>query len=200
MTATIERAISIISGQGGTVRTSEALNLGIHPRTLYELRDSGVLESVGRGVFRLSGLPPLGDPDLALVSKRIPGGIVCLVSSLSLHDLTTQIPHFIHLALPRTARYPVIREIPLKVYRFSDASYRIGIVDYDIGGAVIQTYCPEKTIADCFKYRNKLGIDLILEALSNYKRRTDISLPLILEYARANHVERQIRPYLEAFA
>jgi predicted transcriptional regulator of viral defense system len=198
MSTTTDKAIKIISEKGGTVRTTEALNSGIHRRTLYTLRDSGVLETVARGLYRLADLPPLGDPDLALVAKRVPLGVVCLISALSLHELTTQIPHVVHLALPRAARYPVVNEVPLKVYRFSEQSYQAGMVNYDVGGAVIQTFDPEKTIADCFKYRNKLGIDLVTEALGLYRRRSDASLQKILEYARIDRVEKQIRPYLEA--
>jgi predicted transcriptional regulator of viral defense system len=198
MSTTTDKAIKIISEKGGTVRTTEALNSGIHRRTLYTLRDSGVLETVARGLYRLADLPPLGDPDLALVAKRVPHGVVCLISALSLHELTTQIPHVVHLALPRAARYPVVNEVPLKVYRFSEQSYQAGMVNYDVGGAVIQTFDPEKTIADCFKYRNKLGIDLVTEALGLYRRRSDASLQKILEYARIDRVEKQIRPYLEA--
>lgn len=198
MSSAYEKAIQIISEKGGTVRTTEALDSGIHRRTLYELRDSGVLDTVARGVYRLADLPPLGDPDLALVSKRIPHGVVCLISALSIHELTTQIPHVVHLALPRAARYPVVNEVPLKVYRYSSMSYDAGVMDYDVGGAVIRTFAPAKTIADCFKYRNKLGIDLVVEALSLYRRRSDASLQKILEYARINRVEKQIRPYLEA--
>lgn len=166
--------------------------------SLYELRDTGVLEIVGRGVYRLSNLPPLGDPDLALIAKRVPHAVVCLISALSIHELTTQIPHTVHLALPRSARYPVVNKVPLTVYRFSFASYEAGIVEHDIGGAVIRIYNPEKTIADCFKYRNKLGIDLVIEALSAYRRQKDASMQKILEYAGINRVYTQIRPILEA--
>lgn len=193
-----EKALKIIAARGGTIRTGEALTSGIHPRTFYALRDIGALEMVTRGVYRLSSLPPLGDPDLALIAERIPHGVVCLISALSLHALTTQIPHEVHLAIPRTARYPACFDVPLAVYRFSSASYAAGVMEQDIGGALVRVYDPEKTIADCFKFRNKIGLDVVTEALAAYRRRRNPSLQKILEYAKVNRVDKKIRPYLEA--
>jgi predicted transcriptional regulator of viral defense system len=193
-----EAALQIIAAGGGTVRTSEALAVGIHPRTLYALRDSGRLIRLARGLYRLSDLPPVGDPDLALVAGRIPQGVVCLISALAIHNLTTQIPHSIHLAISRTARYPILDEVPLAVYRFSRHSFSAGVIDHDFGGSTVRIFDAEKSIADCFKYRNKIGIDITLEALALYKKRRGGSIQRILEYARINRVDTKIRPYLEA--
>src|SRR5690606_29684645 len=110
MTRAAEKARRLIARKGGTIRTAEALAAGIHPRTLYALRDDGTLEQLTRGLYRLSALPAPGDHDLALVAGRIPHGVLCLISALAYHDLTTQIPHKIHLAIPRTSRYPVLKE------------------------------------------------------------------------------------------
>jgi len=195
-----ETAIRVIADRGGTIRTSEALSAGIHPRTLYELRDNGSLVQLTRGLYRLADLPPVGDPDLALVAGRIPQGVVCLISALAIHDLTTQIPHEIHLAISRTARYPVLGEVPLAVYRFSQKSFAAGIIDHDLGGAKVRVYDAEKSIADCFKYRNKIGLDIALEALARYKKRRGASMQPILEYARINRVGTIIRPYLETLS
>ena len=197
MTTTIETALQIIAAKGGTIRTGEALSSGIHPRTLYALRDDGLLEQLARGLFRLADLPPVGDPDLALVAGRIPQGVVCLISALAIHDLTTQIPHEIHLAIARSARYPVCDQVPLSVYRFSQTSFTAGVINCDIGGATVRVFDAEKTIADCFKYRNKIGLDITLEALVAYKKQRGASMQRILEYARINRVENKIRPYLE---
>jgi predicted transcriptional regulator of viral defense system len=195
-----ELALQIIADKGGTVRTGEALSAGIHPRTLYALRDSGQLVQLARGLFRLADLPPVGDPDLALVAGRIPRGVVCLVSALAIHDLTTLIPHEIHLAISRTARYPVLDEVPLAIYRFSQKSFTAGVSDHDLGGTSVRVFDAEKSITDCFKYRNKIGLDVTLEALSLYRRRPGASMQRILEYARINRVENPMRPYLEALA
>ncbi len=198
MTEAGRRALEAIAAQGGTIRTSKALASGIHPRTLYALRDSGVLETLTLGVYRIASIPPVGDPDLAIVAARIPHGVVCLISGLALHELTTQIPNRVHIAIPRTARCPVWNAVPLAVYRFSAASYNAGVVEHDIGGGRIRVYNAEKTIADCFKYRNKIGVDLTVEALTIYRRRRGASLQTVLEYARVDRVANQIRPYLEA--
>ncbi len=200
MASPTDEAIKIITGHGGTIRTGEALARGIHPRTLYALRDNGALELVARGLYRLVGLPPVGDPDLALVAGRIPQGVVCLISSLAIYELTTQIPHRIDLAIPRTARYPVCAGVPMTIYRFAIASYQAGVTRRDVDGVRIRIYAPEKTLADCFKYRNKIGLDVFLEALDAYCKRPGASMQKILEYARVDRVETKIRPYLEARA
>jgi predicted transcriptional regulator of viral defense system len=200
MTRATERALKIIAAHGGTIRTGEALSAGIHPRTFYALRDTGSLVKVTRGVYRLAGLPPVGDPDLALVASRIPNGVVCLISALALHELTTQIPHTVHIAIPRTARYPACNDVPLTVYRFSPASYDVGVIEHDIGGALVRVYDPEKTIADCFKFRNRIGIDIVTEALATYRRTNGASNQKVLDYARVNRVDRKILPYLEALS
>lgn len=200
MTSPRHKAIKIITENGGTIRTGEALAGGIHPRTLYALRDNGTLEMVARGLYRLASLPPAGDPDLMLVAGRIPQGVVCLISALAIHELTTQIPHRVDLAIPRTARYPVCAGVPLTIYRFALASYQAGITEHDVGGIRINIYAPEKSLADCFKYRNKIGLDVFLEALDAYRKRPGASMQKVLEYARVNRVETNIRPYLEARA
>jgi predicted transcriptional regulator of viral defense system len=193
----MDKAIQIIVDHGGTIRTGESLSRGIHPRTLYALRDNGTLEMITRGLYRLAGLPPVGDPDLALVAGRIPQGVVCLISALAIHELTTQIPHQIDLAISRTTRYPVCAGVPLRVYRFAIASYQAGVTEHDVGGATVKIYTPEKTLADCFKYRNKIGLDVFLEALDAYQKRRGASMQKILEYARVDRVDVKIRPYLE---
>jgi len=167
-------------------------------KTLYALRDDGTLQQLARGLYRLASLPPVGDPDLALVAGRIPKGVVCLISALAIHELTTQIPHEVHLAIPRSARYPVCDDVPLTVYRFGQASFAAGLTERDIGGLKIRVFNAEKSIADCFKYRNKIGLDIVLEALATYRKQRGASMQRILEYARVNRVEVKIRPYLEA--
>ncbi|MDA3959713.1 MAG: type IV toxin-antitoxin system AbiEi family antitoxin domain-containing protein [Planctomycetota bacterium] len=198
MTTAIQRAHAIIRNRGGTIRTSDALRAGIHRRTLYAMRDGGQLEQQARGVYRLMDIDPPADPDLALVTERIPHGVICLISALAIHELTTQIPHAVHLAIPRTARYPTLPEVSLEVYRFASASYETGIERLDHDGLTVQVYDPDKTIADCFKYRNKIGLDLVLEALKNRRRQSEWSPQRILDYARVNRVATQLTPYLEA--
>jgi predicted transcriptional regulator of viral defense system len=189
--ATFEKA-------GGILRTSEALRAGIHPRVLYQMRDAGELEQLSRGVYRLADLPPLGDPDLAMVAKRVPRGVICLTSALAFHDITTQIPHNVDIALPRTAREPHLEYPPIQIYRFSQESYEAGIEAQELDGVDVRIYNAEKTIADCFKFRNTLGLDVVLESLKLYCAKGKPQLQRVLEYARVCRVEKVVRPYLEA--
>jgi predicted transcriptional regulator of viral defense system len=198
MPSAVERARKVFENHGGTLRTGEALASGVHPRTLYAMRDSGRIEQLARGLFRLAGLPPLGEPDLATVARRVPQGVVCLISALAFHELTTQIPHEVHLALPRTARRPRLAYPPIRVYRFSESPFKAGVQTHTVDRVAIRIYSPEKTLADCFKYRNKVGMEVVLEALRTYRRRRLASLQKVLEYARVCRVEQVIRPYLEA--
>lgn len=192
------KAQEIFAAHGGTLRTREALAAGIHPRTLYAMRDAGELEQLARGLYRLAELPPLSDPDLATVGKRVPQGVICLISALAFHELTTQIPHVVHLALPRNARTPKLDYPPVQVYRFSGDAFTAGIETHDIEGVAVRVYNAEKTLADCTKYRNKIGLDVVLEALRNYRGRRGARLQRVLEYARVCRVGSVIRPYLEA--
>ena len=138
------------------LRTSKAIRLGIHPRTLYALRDTGEIEQVGRGLYRLSTAPPLSSPDLVPIAVRIPRAVVCLISALAQHGLTTQVPHAVDIALPSHAQVPKVDGIPLRVFWYPDASFRAGVDLITLDDLSIRIYSPEKTIADCFKYRNKL--------------------------------------------
>ena len=198
MPSVFEQAREIFRAHGGTLRTRQALAAGIHPRTLYELRDAGELEQLARGVYRLAEMPPLSDPDLATVGKRVPQGVICLISALAFHELTTQIPHVVHVALPRNAWTPKLEYPPIQVYHFSLDAFNAGIEPYTIEGVDVRVYSAEKTLADCFKYRNKIGLDVALEALRAYRARRGARFQKVLEYARVCRVENVMRPYLEA--
>ena len=182
----------------GTMRTREILAAGIHPRTLYQMRDAGEVEQQGRGLFRLADMPPVGQPDLVTIAKRIPNAVICLVSALAFHELTTQVPHRIEVALPVTARTPRLTHPPIQIYRFSKESFHSGIETHLIDGVSVQIYSAEKTLADTFKYRNKIGTDIPVAALRAYLARTRPRLNDLMKYARACRVEKIIRPYLEA--
>ena len=198
MPTATEQARAVIREMGGALRTGEALRAGIHPRTLYALRDSGELEQISRGVYRLAELPPLTDPDLVAVAKRIPHGVVCLISALAMHELTTQIPHAVHIAVARGARCPVLDHPPLRVFLFSGAAFTAGVDERSIDGVPVRVYDAEKTLADCFKFRHRLGLDVATEALRMYRRRRGANLQRVYEYAQVCRVARVIRPYLEA--
>ncbi len=197
--ARLTRARTLFSRNGGMLRTSNAILLGVHPRTLYALRDSGEIERVGRGLYRLASAPKLTSPDLVPIAMRIPRAVVCLISALAYHGLTTQVPHAVDIALPSHDQIPKIDGIPLRVFWYSEPSFSAGLDRATVDGVPVRIYSPEKTIADCFKYRNKIGTDIAIEALRNYrerKRRPDFKA--LSTFARINRVERIMRPYLEA--
>ncbi|PIE36903.1 MAG: transcriptional regulator [Gammaproteobacteria bacterium] len=193
-----QKAIDTIREMGGTIRTMDAIQAGIHPRTLYQLRDSGKLENLSRGVYRLANQEQASDPDLVIVAKRVPQAVICLVSALAYHDITTQIPHVVSIALPKGAETPRVDYPPISVHRFSEAALKEGVETHQIDGVSIRVYCPEKTLADCFKFRNKLGMDIVLEALKLYKMRKTFNLEKLIMYAKVCRVEKIMRPYLEA--
>jgi len=192
-----ERAIEIFREHGGILRTREALRLGIHPRVLYALRDSGALEQLSRGLYRLAELPPLTDPDLVTVALKVPGAVICLISALAFHELTTQVPHAVDIALSKGDEPPRLDYPPLRLFWFSGPAYSEGVDTHVIDGTPVRIYSPEKTIADCFKLRRRVGLDVALEALKAYRQRPGFDPAKLLHYARICRVERAIKPYLE---
>ncbi len=188
----------IFRKHGGQLRMSEALACGITRYTLYALKDRGVVEQITRGIYRLRELPPLGNPDLVTVSLRFPKAVICLVSALSWHDITTQIPHEVSVAVPKDSRTPSLDYLPIKAHKFSREAYEPGIEEHLLDGASVKIYNREKTLVDCFKFRNKLGLDVVLEALKLHKARNGLNLGELLKYARICRVEKVMRPYLEA--
>ncbi len=194
----VERAKLLFLQHGGTMRTRQSIDLGIHPRTLYEMRDAGTLDRLGRGLYRLSDLPGLRDPDLVTVALKVPQGVVCLISALAFHEITTQIPHEIYLAVNRGCTRPRIEYPPLRMFWFSGDAFSEGVEAHIRDEVPVRVYGPEKTLADCFKYRNKTGMDSVVEALKLYKQRKPIKVTELLRYARICRVERVMTPYLEA--
>jgi predicted transcriptional regulator of viral defense system len=180
------------------LRTSKALRLGIPPLTLYEMRDSGVIEKLSRGLYRLTSMPPLSNPDLVAVALRVPDSVLCLISALAFHNLTVQIPHEIQIAVNRNSRTPRIDHPPVRVFRFAEDAFHVGLETHKVDRILVRVYSPEKTIVDCFKYRSKVGTDTAIEALRLYKEQRRAKIDDILKFARVCRVEKVMRPYLEA--
>jgi len=193
-----DKARQIINDCGGIIRTSEAIKAGIHPRIIYNLRDSGELEQLSRGIYRLKVLDEITNPDLVIVATRIPHAVICLMSALAYHEITTQIPHKISIALPRNFDTPRLDYPPVVSHRFSTKSFREGIEVHQIDGVSVRIYSPEKTIADCFKFRNKIGMDIVLEALKLYKARMRFDVKKLFYFAKICRVDKVMFPYLEA--
>jgi predicted transcriptional regulator of viral defense system len=195
----LTKARDVFTEHGGMLRTGKALRLGIHPRTLYALRDSGEIEQVGRGLYRLSTAPALSSPDLVPIAIRIPRAVVCLISALAHHGITTQIPHTIDIALPSHANIPKVSGVPLRIFWYPEPSFHAGVEVVAIDEVSVRIYSAEKTIVDCFKYRNKIGLDIAIEALRAYRDRTPKpNRAGLTKFAQINRVQKIMRPYLEA--
>ena len=190
-------ARTIFLSRGGILRTGDAIKLGIHPETLYRMRDEGVLESLSRGLFRLTDQPGLGSPDLVAVSMRAPQSVICMISALSFHGITTQVPHAVDLALPRGSERPRINHPPVRIYWAVPRIFNCGIEEHRVDGRTIRVYSPERTLVDCFRYRNKIGLDTAIEALRLYRERKPVKPDAIMDCARTCRIARIIRPYLE---
>ncbi len=198
MTGTYTSYKKIFSENNGILRASRAIKLGVPQHVLYEMVKSGTLVREAQGIYRLSDSDPLGNPDLVNLSLRVPKAVFCLISALYFHELTTQIPHSVYFALPRDVKTPKVYYPPVQVFHYSKASYQAGIIEHKLDGVKVRIYDPEKTIADCFKFRQKVGMDVALEALKDYFTQPNPNVSLLLKYARVNRVEKIMRPYLEA--
>jgi predicted transcriptional regulator of viral defense system len=146
----------------------------------------------------LKNSEPLGNPDLVQVSLRVPRAVICLISALYYHDLTTQIPQRVYFALPRDVKTPKIEYPPIRVFHFSEKSYQAGITEKNVDGVKVKIYDREKTIVDCFKFREKIGIEVVLEALKDYLKQSNPDISSLMNFAQVNKVEKVISPYLEA--
>ena len=195
---TISRAHDLFAQHRGYLRTAQALKLGIAPVTLYEMARSGVLVQEGRGLYRLADTELPGHPDLVTIAHRIPKAVVCLVSALAFHELTTQIPHRVYIALPKDTKKPRVDYPPIEVVWLSGPAYTEGIERHDLDGAVVPVYSAAKTVADCFRFRRKIGTDVAVEALKDYLTRKRGDVNQLLSYARINRVSRLMQPYLES--
>lgn len=188
---------AIIKEHRGILRVSTALRLGIPKHVLYEMVRAGDLVKEARGLYRLAETGPLGNPDLVQISLLMPKSVVFLISALYIHGLTTQIPHQVHIALPQGIKQRKIDYPPLKVFHLSKKPFEAGVEEHLLDRVPVKIYGREKTITDCFKYRNQIGNDIALEALKDYMRGASPNINLLMRYARINRVEKLIQPYIE---
>jgi predicted transcriptional regulator of viral defense system len=193
-----DTALKAFHDKGGMLRTRDLIALGVHTDALYMLRDSGRIVELGRGLYRLAETGEAEHPDLALVAARAPDAAVCLISALSYHDITTQIPSSVHLAVPRGSYHGITLSIPVTVYRFDPKTFNKGLETHRVGGMPLKIYSAARSVVDCFKFRNKLGMDVALEALRLARQRKRVQNRELLHYARLLRVETPMSPYLQA--
>ena len=201
MTATgAQERLLDLARKRGSVTRQEAVAAGIHTQTLSRLVRSGDLERVGRGLYRLPETPITENHGFALVAAAVPKGVICLISALRFHEIGTQLPHEVWIAIDRRSRRPSIEYPRLRVFRFGGVALTEGIETHSIEGETVRIYSAAKTVADCFKYRNKVGLDVALEALREAWRDRRFTMAEIHSYARICRVVRVMQPYLDAIA
>jgi len=196
--ATSSTRLLRLARRHGSVSRQEVTEANIHTQTLSRLVRAGTLERVARGHYRLPNAPVTEHHGLALVAAAAPKAVICLLSALSFHQIGTQLPHEVWIALDRRSRRPSLRYPRLRVVRFGGDALTAGVETHSIEGETVRVYSVAKTIADTFKYRNKIGLDVALEALRDAWRARRFTMDKMYNYARICRVERVMRPYLEA--
>jgi len=190
--------ILTLARRRGVLRLRDVTSVGIHPEYVRRLVADGRLVRDGRGLYRLQQTDITEHHSLVEAARRVPGGVVCLLSALSFHQIGTQLPHQVWLAIDVKARRPRVNHPPLRIVRFSGAALQSGIEPHSIEGVEVRVYSVAKTVADCFKYRNKTGLDIALEALREGWRDRRFTMDEIQVYASVCRVANVMRPYLES--
>jgi len=198
MKSKVEDRVIRLLRKKGVIRPIDLKPYGIPRVYLTRLCQRGVVERVGRGLYRLAGAEASEHITLAAAAKLVPNGVVCLLSALSFHGLTTQIPHEVWMAIGVKARRPKVAGVPLRIVRFSEKTLTTGVETHRIDGVSVKITCPAKTVADCFKYRNKIGLEVALEALRECRRQRKCSIEDLWRYAKICRVTNVMKPYLEA--
>lgn len=192
-----DSSIVAMARERGYVRPRDLAALGVSRPQLGRLVERGLLERVGYGLYRAPNPPVMEHHTLAHVAARAPGGVACLLTALRFHDLTTQAPFEVWLAIGRKAARPQLDALPVRVVYFSGAAFTAGVEEHLVENIRVRVYGPAKTVADCFKYRNKVGLDVALEALRETWRARRATMDDLWRYATICRVANVMRPYLE---
>jgi predicted transcriptional regulator of viral defense system len=184
--------------QMGVVRVRDVKDRDFHPEHLRRLVQKGHLMRLSRGVYAPADFEATEHHGLAQVSIRMPQSVVCLLSALLFHDLTTQLPRKVWIAIPPKARVPRLEWPPVEVHRFSGRSFSEGWTEHQLEGVSVRVFDPAKTVADCFKFRNTVGLDVAMEALRDCLRQKRATVDELIHYAKICRVDTVMRPYLEA--
>ena len=198
MASQTEQRVLAIARSAGTLRPRDLDRHGIARKYLNLLFHKGLLDRVDRGLYACPDADTSADVGLAQAVKRVPHGVICLLSALRFHEIGTQNPHEVWLAIDPKARRPRVGYPPLRVVRFSGDALAKGIERHRIEGVRVKVYNPAKTVADCFKYRNKIGLDVAIEALRDCLRSKKCTRTQLWQYAKVCRVTEVMRPYLEA--
>ena len=193
-----KKQISIFNKNNGLMKTSDAIDAGINPWDLYAMVDEGIINRESRGLYLINSMEEIGNPDFTILFNRAPKAILFLLSALEFHHITTQIPRKIYIALPKGWKKPKIDEVPLDVFFLSNHLYDLGIEKCFLNNQTIKVYDIEKTIVDCFRFRNRIGLDIALEALKDSWNQKRINLNKIHTYSKICRMKNVMSPYLES--
>jgi len=192
------KLINFLKKKGGLASYAEIIDAGFHKAILKAVLNSGQIQKIDRGLYRLSDGSTLSSPDLVAVSIKIPKGIVCLLSALAFHEATNEIPHYVDIAIPRGAHANKMKYPPVRFYRFASNAWKAGIEEHEIEDHKIKVYNLAKTIADCFKFRNRIGADVARDALKVAVTEKGIKPKEIIQYAKICRVDSIVKPILES--
>jgi len=182
----------------GIICAKDVEAAGISRTYLHEMQKEGLLEKISTGLYTLPEAPITENSALVEIAKKIPHAVISLISALNYHELTTQLSPDIWLTVPKSSRKPKIKYPPINLTYVSDPAYSFGIQEHIINGVTVKIYSPAKTVADCFKFRSKVGIDVAIEALRNVRRTRKATIDELMEAAKVNRVLKIMNPYMEA--
>lgn len=192
------RRVLELAQQKGLLRSSDLDALGAPRVVLTRLTAAGLLDRIGRGLYRLPGHPGTEHEGLAAIATKVPQAVFCLLTALQFHELTTQLPRQVWIAMPRGSHAPRIDYPPVRMVQMADEVYTQGVETFERDGVKLRVYGIAKTVADCFKHRNKIGLDVALEALKEVHAGRKATADDLWRYARICRVSNVMRPYLEA--
>lgn len=192
-----DHIIDYFKTHGGVARFSSIRKAGFHPDQIKKAEDEGKIEKVGRGLYKITNDDIGSHPDYLIASLQTSKGVICLLSALYFYGATNEIPRFVDIAISTGARANKIKYPPVKFYRFSQKTWNAGVEQHDIEGHTVKIYSLAKTVADCFKFRNRIGINIAREALKISVTEKHIKPTDIMKYAKICRVDRIIKPILE---
>ncbi len=179
------------------LRAADVRAQGWSPQLLQSLHQTGKLDRVARGLYSLPDADATEHQTLIEVCQRVPKAVLCLLTALQFHNIGTQMPHAVWIALPEATQTPALDTPTLRIARLRGDAYSTGIEIVSEHGAPIRVYSAAKTVTDCFKFRNKIGVDVALEALTSAWRSRKVTMAELNHFAKINRVERVMQPYLE---
>lgn len=193
-----KQKIMELARQMGLIRPRDVEAAGVHREYLLRLYRNGDLIRVGRGLYALPGAQTSESISLAEVAKRVPNAVICLISALEFHQITTQIAHSVWIAIENKKWEPKFEYPPIEIVRFSGTAFSFGVEEHEVDRIKVKIYSPAKTVADCFKFRSKVGLDVALEALRETWRSRKATMDELWKAAKVCRVSNTMRPYLEA--